>query len=318
MPKRILRELRLDKIAAVDFPCQEGAIMTIMKRDFTDDQRKEMADKGEAMPDGSFPIASEQDLKNAIHAIGRAKDPEAAKKHIISRAKSLGHTELLPDGWVSKSAPKGNNPDHEGDNDMDENEMKTKVAGLEKSVSDLTKANADLAKAKTDLEAKVADLTKAADIAKNDEVLKVGETEVRKSAVGDATFAMFKAQQDDLKKARDETEMVTLTKRAETEIGHLPGEAIAKAKVLKAIAKMSDEDKAVLDTMLKAGEAAIVKGFTKFGVPTGGANADDPLAKLDAMAKAKSEKDGTPYAKAYTAVLDTPEGKRLYAEHKAA
>ncbi len=30
--RRILQELRLDKIAAVDKPCQEGAVMAIMKR----------------------------------------------------------------------------------------------------------------------------------------------------------------------------------------------------------------------------------------------------------------------------------------------
>lgn len=310
MARRILRELKLDKIAAVDRPCQEGATMTIMKRNFSDEERQHLADTGAAMPDGSFPIANEQDLKNAIHAIGRAKDPEAAKKHIISRAKSLGKTELLPDGWVSKAAPKGNNPDHEGDDDMDENEMKTKVAGLEKSVSDLTKraekAEADLAKANTTIEA----LTQAAEIAKSDETFSADGVTIRKSEVGVSSFKFMKAQQERI-------ELADMQKRAEAEIGHLPGETIAKAKVLKAIAKMSDEDKAVLDTMLKAGEAAIVNGFAKFGVPTGGANADDPLAKLADMAKAKSEKDGTTYHKAYNAVLDTPEGKRLYAEHKA-
>lgn len=33
MTRRILREIQLDKIAAVDFPCQEHALVTIMKRD---------------------------------------------------------------------------------------------------------------------------------------------------------------------------------------------------------------------------------------------------------------------------------------------
>lgn len=191
-----------------------------------------------------------------------------------------------------------------------------KVADLEKAVAELTAANVTLTKAKDEAEAKVTDLTKAADIAKNDEVLKVGETEVRKSAVGDATFAMFKAQQADLQKAKDETEMVTLQKRAETELGQLPGETVAKAKVLKAIAKMSDEDKAVLDTMLKAGQAAIAKGFAKFGVVNGGVNGDNPEAKLETLAKARATKDGISYAKAYTAVLDTDEGKQLYADSK--
>ena len=51
------------------------------------------------MKDGSFPIESEQDLKNAIKAYGRAKNKTAAKKHIMSRARSLGKTSLIPDNW---------------------------------------------------------------------------------------------------------------------------------------------------------------------------------------------------------------------------
>lgn len=68
-------------------------------RQFDAETRQKMANKGQAMPDGSFPIANEQDLRNAIQAIGRAKNPEAAKRHIRSRAKALGLENLLPDTW---------------------------------------------------------------------------------------------------------------------------------------------------------------------------------------------------------------------------
>jgi len=69
------------------------------KRDFSDDERSKMAESGEAMEDGSFPIKSEQDLKNAIRAVGRAKDPAKAKDHIKTRAKALGLESLVPDDW---------------------------------------------------------------------------------------------------------------------------------------------------------------------------------------------------------------------------
>lgn len=75
-----------------------------MKRDFSADDRKRLADSGEAMPDGGFPIENKADLKNAIQAIGRAKDPAAAKKHIISRAKALGASDLIPDDWKASKA----------------------------------------------------------------------------------------------------------------------------------------------------------------------------------------------------------------------
>lgn len=74
------------------------------KRDFSADERDAAASEGVAMPDGSFPIKSEADLKNAIRLAGNAKDPAAAKAHIVKRAKALGRTDLIPDSWnVSKT-----------------------------------------------------------------------------------------------------------------------------------------------------------------------------------------------------------------------
>ena len=69
-------------------------------RDFSVKEREKLSEKGQAMPGGGFPIRNRQDLKNAIQAIGRAKDPAVAKAWIIKRAKALGLTDLLPDGWI--------------------------------------------------------------------------------------------------------------------------------------------------------------------------------------------------------------------------
>jgi hypothetical protein len=68
-------------------------------REVPTDERKKMADAGTALPDGSFPIANESDLRNAIQAIGRAKDPAKAKAHIRKRAAALGKSDLIPDTW---------------------------------------------------------------------------------------------------------------------------------------------------------------------------------------------------------------------------
>jgi hypothetical protein len=59
-----------------------------------------------SMPDGSFPIATVSDLKKAVQAFGRAKASHkaAVKRHIISRARALKHTELIPDNWKPVSA----------------------------------------------------------------------------------------------------------------------------------------------------------------------------------------------------------------------
>lgn len=69
------------------------------KRDYSSRARQRMAEAHEAMPDGSFPIANGRDLMNAIRSIGRASNPTAAKEHIKRRARALGMTDQLPEGW---------------------------------------------------------------------------------------------------------------------------------------------------------------------------------------------------------------------------
>jgi len=78
------------------------------KRDYSADTRSRMAREGMAMRDGSFPIANETDLRNAIQSVGRAADYDAARRHIIRRARALSLTQLLPEEWnVSKTLWQG-------------------------------------------------------------------------------------------------------------------------------------------------------------------------------------------------------------------
>ncbi|CAB5220454.1 hypothetical protein UFOVP238_59 [uncultured Caudovirales phage] len=82
----------------------------LTKREFSSNKREAMAEKGTAMPDGSFPIANKNDLSNAIKACGRSKNPDVAKKHIIKRAKALNMEDMIPEEWtgeVEKTDPSG-------------------------------------------------------------------------------------------------------------------------------------------------------------------------------------------------------------------
>lgn len=74
------------------------------KHYFSEKEREELANKKEALPDGSFPIRNEQDLKDAIKAVGLAKDPTKAKEWIIKRAKELKKIDLLPEDWGVEKA----------------------------------------------------------------------------------------------------------------------------------------------------------------------------------------------------------------------
>jgi predicted Zn-ribbon and HTH transcriptional regulator len=75
---------------------------TLEKKEFSDKKRKELAGKGHALPDGSFPIENVNDLHNAIQSVGRAKNASEAKAHIIRRAKALNAEKELPEDWKVK------------------------------------------------------------------------------------------------------------------------------------------------------------------------------------------------------------------------
>jgi hypothetical protein len=63
-----------------------------MAKSFSDEKRKDLAKKGLALPDGSYPIESKGDLSNAMQAYGRAKPADRAKvkAHLLKRARALG------------------------------------------------------------------------------------------------------------------------------------------------------------------------------------------------------------------------------------
>jgi len=69
------------------------------------DERMKLAEKGFALPNGSYPISSVSDLRNAIQAYGRSKESDRAKvrKHIIKRAGQLKARHLIPEEWKSAS-----------------------------------------------------------------------------------------------------------------------------------------------------------------------------------------------------------------------
>ena len=90
---------RYEPEQAADIEAEAAEIA--LKRAFTDDQRTSMAKEGNALPDGSYPISNAGDLRNAISAFGRAKDKEAAKRHIMKRAKALGQEKLIPVSWLT-------------------------------------------------------------------------------------------------------------------------------------------------------------------------------------------------------------------------
>lgn len=82
---------------------RNGAILDIFNKDkYNKADRDRMAKNGQAMPDGSYPIADEEDLDNAIKLAGNGNSSKSAiHKHIVKRAGALGKSSKIPDNWTS-------------------------------------------------------------------------------------------------------------------------------------------------------------------------------------------------------------------------
>lgn len=91
-----------DEVEEIEAEAAEIAL----KRAFSEERRMDLAKQGMALADGSYPIVSESDLRNAIQAYGRAKDKEATKKHIMKRARALKLESLIPANWIAGSEEK--------------------------------------------------------------------------------------------------------------------------------------------------------------------------------------------------------------------
>ena len=89
------------------------------KKDYDSKERRVLARRGMALPDGSFPIVTVNDLRNAIQSVGRASNYSQARNHIIRRAEALGRTDLLPEEWKPKSTKKSVDVEKRAVSDID-------------------------------------------------------------------------------------------------------------------------------------------------------------------------------------------------------
>lgn len=85
----------------IQYQIEHGMVEAIESyREVSTAERRKLAEEGKALPDGSFPIATEEDLENAIQAIGRASNPDEVKALIKKRAADLGRSDLVPEDWA--------------------------------------------------------------------------------------------------------------------------------------------------------------------------------------------------------------------------
>lgn len=317
-------------------------VIETSKRKFTAKEREKLAEQGKALPDGSFPITSKADLKNAIQAFGRTAKKTAVARHIARRARALGATNMLPEeGVLARYLKVGDKEET-----MPDNKQPKPGDELEQVKSDLNKLKDDNARLQAlaemndaqkahyekldDDKAKEAFLAKSADERQKevDEAAKQAEDEdpvVYKAADGteyrksdDPKVINLAKQADENEKARKRAEAELqdqrLRKRAEEDLGNLPGDLEVRAAVVKAVEGIEDDavrEKA--EDALKAANTAMGKAFETRG--HGGQPAEDSAeGQLEKMAKDYAREHKVSYEKAYDEVCKTREGEALYAK----
>ena len=73
--------------------------LDFVKRKFNTKERMHAAEMGHAMPDGSYPINTKDDLSNAIRTFGLGGSDPKVKAHIKRRARALGAEDMIPENW---------------------------------------------------------------------------------------------------------------------------------------------------------------------------------------------------------------------------
>jgi hypothetical protein len=272
---------KMAELSSVDSPAQPGALATILKR----------ADPAEVRKGGAsllaMAVAKYVDSEDGAHTFDEVLQANLFEEKIwpMTSALSQAIRSIMGDTTIKQA-------DREAKVTQSVDEFLAAVRDLsptaEKKLAELIskgtdtmnwqeraeKAEAELVTTKASLASTTADLetakaaltteqgahttTKAALAEATDEVLKVGEKEVRKSKVGEDSFVMFKAQEDRAQTAE-------LEKRATTEFPSVVGTATEKALVLKAAAVMDEPTRKAFDAIMTSAEKMAAASFKRFG-----------------------------------------------------
>lgn len=263
----------------------------VYKRDFTAEQRRDLAKKGHALPNGSYPIDTKDDLGPAVTlAQSGHGDTAAAKTLITRRAKELGATDQLPQEWnVTKEDDMPETPavpikkdDGSWDLSAVPEEQRPALELVLKAhddeVAELRKAN-EAEQTKADEAIQIAKAERATRetaeyVAKSEGYASLAKTD---SEFGGVLYAIAKAEQD----------------------GNLPEGTSAK-----------------LDTVLAAANEQVEKGdlFTQIGRPGGGSSDVEKQLEAKADEIRKSDTSLTKEQATEKAYTDNPD---LYAQLQA-
>ncbi len=278
-------------VSAGDNPDAEVVIFKarVDKRTFSAEQRRNLAESGKALPDGSFPIVNKGDLRNAISTVGLAGSKAVARKHIIRRAKALGAVDMLPDKWnVSKMTVKAESLPNTQKVNMDLSAIEDDQ--LRKSIEDeFAEKDTEVSDLETNLEKaieKVAELEK-------------GESKPEDDA-SDEVKVLIKERDDQISSLRkDLDDSVTKARIAEYVVKADPlqgllGKPDEVGVVFADLAVKAPDSFSKLEGMLNAAAQRddLAKLFATLG-PGEGEGEEDPIAKREVWVEKNRKDDET-------------------------
>lgn len=281
------------------------------KRSFSAGERKADAKSGAAEKDGSFPIENAKDLKNAMRAVGRSKNPGKTRAHIRARAKALGLSgelsasfkrnaaadiceefdELLTGASSDEILKLGDALEQEDDN-MDPEVKKAIDDGIAAATAPLNKALADAKRENSilkmapahkayfdSLEGAVADSFVAGDEGLRAAIVEKAAKATRMDPAIEKRLAEADEDRKILKSLQEKDAVATFEKRAEgLGLAAVHGEILRKAYAGDAAAQGE------LDKLMKGltEQARTGKTFAEFGSALG-KGIDGPQAEVDAV-----------------------------------
>jgi hypothetical protein len=204
-----------------------------------------------------------------------------------------------------------------GDGSVTVEELTKKLEALQTQVADLTKKADDAEAAKAAADAAVDALTKSAteaglDIADgkivkraDPEYVEIAGEKVEKALVPAPLLKALETQAAEIAKMKAKADEVELAKRGETELPNLAGTALAKGRLLAAVAADAELVKA-----LKAADAAMAQNYVEKGHGDVHDEAS-PAYKLDQLAKAHAAAQNTSFEVAYADVTKSGVGAEL-------
>ena len=292
--RSIMHTFKIDEISAVDAPAQRGARAVIMKRDGG-------SDAGEtldlfASTAGDMPPSREK----ADHEADIGKNDRVRE---------------MPDTIADDLSAELEKRDR-------------RIADLEVILSMEPHVRAHYEKLSASKQREFLSLD---DFARSDRVAKAAEAdsvvytadngdEFRKS--DDPRLVKMARERDEerrqAEKYRIEAERADLCKRANDELGSVPGSELAKSELIRTVDGIEDEEvRSEVGKILKACEKVFKMAMSTRGVSSGAGVSESAQDQIDRGVRKIMDRDGITESEAYSKYLSSPEGRRAYDVRRA-